>query len=51
MEQLKQAEQENRLHIRLKLINRYKLLIIDEIGYINFDRETANLFFQLISQR
>lgn len=51
MEQLKQSEQENRLHTKLKMINRYRLLIIDEIGYINFDRETANLFFQLISQR
>ena len=51
MDQLKQAEQENRLHSRLKMLNRYKLLIIDEIGYINFDKESSNLFFQLISQR
>lgn len=51
MEQLKQAEQENRLNTKLKMLNRYKLLIIDEIGYINFDKESSNLFFQLISQR
>ena len=51
MSQLKKAESENRLEQRLKAFNRHKLLIIDEIGYINLDRESANLFFQLISMR
>ena len=51
IEQLVNAEKENRLENRLKLYNRYKLLIIDEIGYINFDSYSANLFFQLISKR
>lgn len=51
IEQLKRAESEGRLERRLKMINRYKLLIIDEIGYVNFDRSSANLFFQLISRR
>lgn len=51
MNQLKKAESENRLEQRLKAFNRNKLLIIDEIGYINLDRESANLFFQLISMR
>jgi DNA replication protein DnaC len=27
------------------------LLIIDEVGYIPFEAEAANLFFQLISAR
>ena len=27
------------------------LLIIDEVGYIPFDGEAANLFFQLVSAR
>lgn len=49
--QLVKSEKENRLEQRLKMYNRYKLLIIDEIGYINFDKESANLFFQLISMR
>lgn len=49
--QLVRAEQENRLERKLKWLNRYKLLVIDEIGYINFDKGSANLFFQLISQR
>ena len=28
-----------------------KLLVVDEIGYLPFDRAGANLFFQLISRR
>lgn len=49
--QLKKAEKENRLDQRLRAFVRHKLLIIDEIGYINLDTEAANLFFQLISLR
>lgn len=49
--QLKKADQENRLEQRLKAFTRHKLLIIDEIGYLNLDVEAANLFFQLISLR
>lgn len=51
MIQLKKAENENRLDQRLRSFTRHKLLIIDEIGYINLDKESANLFFQLISRR
>ncbi|OFV72820.1 transposase [Rhodococcus erythropolis] len=32
-------------------IRRYKLIIIDEVGYIPFDQDAANLFFQLIASR
>lgn len=49
--QLIKAEKEGRLEKRIKMYNRYRLLIIDEIGYINFDKNSANLFFQLISKR
>lgn len=49
--QLKKADKENRLEQRLKAFTRHKLLIIDEIGYLNLDVEAANLFFQLISSR
>ncbi|WP_197466766.1 ATP-binding protein, partial [Tsukamurella pseudospumae] len=35
----------------LKKIKRYKLIIVDEIGYIPFDPDAANLFFQLVSTR
>ena len=30
---------------------RYRVLIIDEVGYIPFEAEAANLFFQLIANR
>lgn len=49
--QLRKAEHENRLEQRLKAFMRHKLLIIDEIGYLNLDESAANLFFQLISIR
>ncbi len=42
---------ENRLEARLKAFMRHRLLIIDEIGYLNLDRDDSNLFFQLISMR
>ena len=48
LQQLKKAKLENRLEQRLKHFNRYKLLIIDEIGYLPIDKEDSNLFFQLI---
>ena len=35
----------------LKLFSKYKVLIIDEIGYMPIDTDTANIFFQLIAKR
>ena len=49
--QLKKAHNENRLEQRLKQFCKYRLLIIDEIGYLQVDRDGANLFFQLIAKR
>ncbi len=49
--QLKRAKLENRLEARLKHYGKYKLLIIDEIGYLPIDKEDAKLFFQLIDLR
>jgi len=49
--QLKKAYQENRLEARLKFYAKYKVLIIDEIGYMPIDQDTANIFFQLIAKR
>ena len=51
LQQLKKAKLENRLEARLKHFNHYKLLIIDEIGYLPIDKEDSNLFFQLIDMR
>lgn len=51
MSQLKRALLENRLESRMKFFSRYKILIIDEIGYMPIDADSANLFFQLIARR
>lgn len=48
---LKRAQLENRLEQKLKLYARYKLLIIDEVGFLPLDEESSKLFFQLISMR
>ena len=48
---LMRAHAENRLDEKLKLLVQPKLLIIDEIGYLPIDRQSANLFFQLVSRR
>lgn len=49
--QLKKAASENRLETRIKWFCRYKLLIIDELGYQRMDVDSANLFFNLIAKR
>jgi len=49
--QLNKAHAENRLETKLKHYAKYKLLIIDEIGYLPIDKQGANLLFQLINKR
>ena len=49
--QLNKAKIENRLEERLKHFTRYKLLIIDELGYLPIEKEESKLFFQLIDRR
>lgn len=51
IQQLKKAKLENRLEARLKHFCKYKLLIIDELGYLPIDKDDAKLFFQLIDLR
>jgi len=34
-----------------RAVNAYKLLILDEIGYLPMSREQANLFFQVVARR
>lgn len=48
---LADAHRKGQLETELKKIRRYKLIIIDEIGYIPFDQDAANLFFQLVASR
>jgi DNA replication protein DnaC len=51
IQNLKKAHAENRLEIRLKHYAKYRLLVVDEIGYLPIDGHGANLFFQLIAKR
>ena len=48
---LKRAHLENRMETRLKFFAKYKLLIIDEVGFLPLDSESSNLLFQLITKR
>jgi len=48
---LADAHQAGRLQAELIRLGRYPLLVIDEVGYIPFEPEAANLFFQLVSSR
>lgn len=48
---LKKAHLQNRLNDKLKTLTKYKLLIIDEVGYLPIDVESANMLFQLINKR
>lgn len=48
---LKKAKEENKLEQKLKFYTKYKLLLIDEVGFLPIDKEGAYLFFQLISRR
>ena len=51
VDRLAAAHQSGRLQEELVKLGRYPLLVIDEVGYIPFEAEAANLFFQLVSNR
>src|ERR671938_808449 len=48
---LADAHHAGTLQQELVRLARYPLLVIDEVGYIPFEPEAANLFFQLVSSR
>ena len=48
---LAEAHNRGQLTAELTKLRRYKVLVIDEVGYIPFDQDSANLFFQLVSSR
>jgi len=48
---LADAHAAGRLQDELVRLGRYPLLIVDEVRYIPFEPEAANLFFQLVSSR
>lgn len=51
VDRLAGAHHAGRLQEELRKLGRYPLLVIDEVGYIPFEPEDANLFFQLVSSR
>jgi DNA replication protein DnaC len=51
VDRLAEAHAGGRLHAELTRLGRYPLLVIDEVGYIPFEAEAANLFFQLVASR
>lgn len=51
IENLKKAYSENRLDTRIKFYCKYKVLIIDEMGFLPIDELGANMLFQLINKR
>ena len=48
---LSEAHDRGRLPTELTRLRRYGLIIIDEVGYLPFEQDAANLFFQLVSSR
>ena len=48
---LADAHAAGRLQAELTRLGRYPLIVVDEVGYIPFEPEAANLFFQLVSAR
>jgi DNA replication protein DnaC len=48
---LTRAQSEGKLGEQLGFYAKPKLLVIDELGYLPFEKQTANLFFQLVTRR
>ena len=48
---LTDAHRQGRLPQELARLKRYGLIIVDEVGYLPFEQDAANLFFQLVSSR
>jgi len=48
---LARAESEGQLADKLAFFAKPKLLVIDELGYLPFEKRSAHLFFQLVARR
>jgi DNA replication protein DnaC len=48
---LTEAHRVGRLPQELTRLRRFGLIIVDEVGYLPFEQDAANLFFQLVSSR
>lgn len=51
MTKIKKAVSENKVETLIKNYTKYKLLIIDELGYLPIDKVFASVFFQLVAAR
>ena len=51
MEKFKKAAQEGRIESIVKHYSKYRILIIDEIGYLPIEKDVASGFFQLVTAR
>jgi DNA replication protein DnaC len=51
IDRLETAQHRNALDDELKRLERYSLLIVDEIGYLPLERQAANLLFALVARR
>jgi DNA replication protein DnaC len=51
VDRLTTAHHTGRLQTELVRLGRYPLIVVDEVGYIPFEPEAANHFFQLLSSR
>ena len=49
--QLTRSEMEGRLEERLTHLAKPAVLVIDEVGFLPFERQAANLLFQLVNRR
>jgi DNA replication protein DnaC len=48
---LSEAHRQGRLASGLAKLRRHGLILVDEVGYLPFEQDAANLFFQLVSSR
>ncbi|PLC11439.1 DNA replication protein [Kocuria flava] len=51
IDRLHRAHAQDRLAAELAKLKRFQLIIVDEVGYLPFEQDAANLFFQLVSSR
>jgi DNA replication protein DnaC len=51
VEKLRRASRRGTLDRALKTLSKFKVLILDEIGYLPMDKEGSHLFFQLVCRR
>jgi len=49
--EMSEAKSEKQLTDYIKVLNRCRLLIVDELGYLNYDMGAASLLFQVLGDR